>query len=833
MVGRVRSLLILLTFVPVPVEAFAQTLSIADASFVEGTGAFGFMTMTVTLSPPSSQTVSVDYRTSSGTAISGTDFFESSGTLVFDPDVTSQEFTVTISGDQLDEADETFTVNLTAAINAGVSDPVAIGTILDDDLTPTISIANAGVTEADTTAQLNVALSAASGRTITVEFASADGTAIAPDDYLATSGVLTFAPGVVSQNIPVTIVGDTIDEDNEDFTVTLSNPSDVIIAQGTGIETIADDDGFSQISIADVSVSEATANAQVTVTLQPASLVLVTVDWATANGSASAGSDYTAGSGRLTFNPGVTQQTFTVPILNDTLDEANENFFVNLSNAVGAPINDPQGAVTIVDNDNPPNLTIADASITEGDGGSVALVFTLTLNVASGQTVGIDFDTAALTALAGSDFTAASGNVTFAPGIRTRTITIDVLGDLLDEDTEYLNVNLHNALNANVTRGQALGTILDNDPFPIVTIADTSVTEGDAGAVQAVFTVSLDRVSGREVRVGFQTVASSATAGSDYTSAAGAVSFPPGATSRTISINVLGDTADEPDETFFVDLTAVIAGTIGDNRAIGTILDDDLPPPYLALSVSNDVFVVGTQGTYTFHVENVGGPTTAPIALGDTLPDGLSYLSYSGSGWSCSENLGALDCTNPTLLDPNAALPDLLIDVDIGPAAYPSVTHTATASTFGSSDSALIETEVTGLADLMATMTGPSAPQSGTTVSWTITVTNLGPNAVSEMFIIDTLPATISEPTYTPSAGTYDPVSGLLSGLALAPNQSVQLTVGGLLACTASGTLLNSAMVSAGSGVIDPNGANDDPQFSSTIVECNRQCKTDTRRRCR
>ncbi len=228
--------------------------------------------------------------------------------------------------------------------------------------TPSISIKDVTVTEGDTgttDATFTVSLSEAIGRQVTVDYATADGTATASQDYTATSGTLTFNAGETSKTITVPVIGDTTTESNETFYVNLTNPSNATIADGQGVGTIQDDDSPSspsqpQISINDVTVTEGntgTTNATFTVSLSQASSAQVTVDYATADGTATAGSDYQSTSGTLTFNAGETSKTITVPVYGDTTAESNETFYVNLTNPSNATIADGQGVGTIQDDD--------------------------------------------------------------------------------------------------------------------------------------------------------------------------------------------------------------------------------------------------------------------------------------------------------------------------------------------------------------------------------------------------------------------------------------------------------------------------------------------------
>src|SRR5262249_47873741 len=299
------------------------------------------------------------------------------------PGEMSKTITVSVVGDTVDEPNESFVVNLSGAVNAGVADAQGAGTIVDDD-TAALSITDAAASEGGT-ATFTVSLSTTSSQTVTVDFATADGTAAAGSDFDAVSGTLTFAPGETSKTISVNTLTDTIDELEEAFVVNLSNAVNAGIADGQGVGTIVDDDSTA-LSIRDATVpagNSGTGNAVSTVPLSGASSQAVTVNSPPAAGPVVAGSDFAALSGGLTFAPGETSKTISVAVAGDTVDELDETFVVNLSGASVAVV-DGQGAGTIVDDDTA-TLSINDVSVTEGNSGSVNAGFTVTLSTASSQ----------------------------------------------------------------------------------------------------------------------------------------------------------------------------------------------------------------------------------------------------------------------------------------------------------------------------------------------------------------------------------------------------------------------------------------------------------------
>jgi hypothetical protein len=222
-------------------------------------------------------------------------------------------------------------------------------------------------------------------------------------------------------------------------------------------------------------------------------------------------------------------------------------------------------------------ISVSDVTVTEGDTGAVNAVFTVSLSAAVAQTVTVQYATADLDAQAGLDYTAVSGTLTFAPGTTVRVVSVPVLGDLLDEHDELFELNLSNPTGATIADGQGLGTIVDNDPLPNVFVSDCAVMEGNAGATPCTFTVLLAPVSGRTVTVDSATANGTAAAGLDYVTTGGTLTFPPGTTQQTKTVNVLGDVIVEPDETFFLNLSNAVNVILADGQGVGTIIDDDAP----------------------------------------------------------------------------------------------------------------------------------------------------------------------------------------------------------------------------------------------------------------
>jgi hypothetical protein len=329
---------------------------------------------------------------------------------------------------------------------------------------------------------------------------------------------------------------------------------------------------FPGLSIADATLTEGntgTLNLVFPVSLSVGSPQLVTVNYATSDGSAVGGNDYVVTNGTLAFNPGETSLSMRVPVVGDTLRESNKTFAVILSAPTNAVLERGMALGTIVDNDFVSLNIILNASVTEGNEGTTDANFVLRLSGISGATVTAGYYTFNNTATAGSDFVLTSGTVSFPPGTTNQTVSVPVLGDLLNEANETFRLQLVHATYATLPGSGAIGTILNDDALPTLSINDVAVVEGNAGTSQAVFTVSLSAVSGQNVRVSYATANSIATAGADYAARSGLVDLLAGATSIHIAITVNGDVLTETNETFFVNLSSPVNATLADGQGIG------------------------------------------------------------------------------------------------------------------------------------------------------------------------------------------------------------------------------------------------------------------------
>jgi hypothetical protein len=594
-----------------------------DVSIVEGTGTGTTNAVFhIRLLSAASTPVSVNYEVATSTA--NTLVSAPSGTLTFAAGQTDKTVTVGILRDALVEGNQTFSLNLSGAVNSTIIDGSALGTIIDDD---GISVSDVTITEGQsgaTIASFVVSLGSAASNTVTVNYATANGTALAGSDYTATSGTLSFTPGQTSKTVSVQVIGDRLTENDESFSLILSNPVNTGLLDGTGNAIILNDDG---ISINDVTVNEGnsgTVTATFTVSLSAAFTTPVTVNYATANGTATAGSDYTATSGSLTFAAGQTAKTISVVIRGDTTYEASETFQVNLSGASGAAIVDATGIGRITNDDAlpPPTYSISDVAMTEGTGSGIrSFIFTVYRTGDTNITSSVNWATSPGTAAAGSDYESASGTVNFAFGETSKTISVAIIQDDEAETSETFNVTLSSPSGSGrIGTGTAVGTILNDDTK--ISVANATIVEGNSGTSNLVFTVRLSQAVPYVVTTDYTFGNNTATRGSDYIVSDGSLSFAPGETSKTITATVLGDEVYETNETLWLNLLNVVGARPGTTVATGTITNDDSAP---VISVTNATRVEGQSGTSVMNFTvNLSRASSQAVVLDYYTRDGTA-----------------------------------------------------------------------------------------------------------------------------------------------------------------------------------------------------------------
>ena len=623
-------------------------VSVANASWSEGSP--DGMVFGLSFSETVTWAVEFRARTTAGTA--GTsdylDWPEVTGPLILaspERPVRSFLFRHPLINDSLDEPNETYTITSWGHRYLSSEPDSATMTIIDDDDAPGASIGDdGGLEDAVGKLSFDVTLGAASGKEISLDYATANDTATAGSDYTASSGTLIFSPGDRKKTVEVSVTADGVHEADERFKVRLSEQTNVTLDDSEAIGTIQNDDA--QLSIADAAASE--ADRELSFTVKADGLVktdqTVTVDYATADDTATAGSDYTAKMGTLSFTSTNTVQTVTVTVLDDDVDEPDEKLVVNLTNPMNATIGDGSAEGMIQDNDATPTLSELTTNPTRvlEDGGATAVAVTATLDgtrteatevavavTGSGNADAVDFQNVP------------SFTITIAAGDKsgTNTFTLTPIDDEVDESDETLTVTGTSRVTVN---GTTIATVivtqveLVDDDATSSSIALTAepprVSEGD-GATPVRVTATLDAGTRSEATEVTVTVSGSGNADAvDFADVADfTITIAAGARSGTgnFTLTPEDDNVDESDETLDIGGSSALPVT-ADTVALA---DDDQPSAAILLSASpariaEDGGASPVQVTATLDASARTVATTVSVSVsGSGQPDAVGYAA--------------------------------------------------------------------------------------------------------------------------------------------------------------------------------------------------------------
>ena len=539
-------------------------------------------TVTLSASPP--HQIAVEWATTDGSATAGSDYTAASDAITFAAAATgaalTDQFTVALLDDSVPEGDHQFTVSLRNPTGEGarIGTGTATVTIVDND-TPTLSIADASVDEGVAGGMITfpVTLSPAAATEVTVAYATADGSATTGVDYTAASGTLTFAPGGTSATISIAVTDDTEEENDETFTVTLSNPSSsATLGDATATGTIkANDARPPELSLRDARSSEGDGSVSFTVELDRSITDPVTATWSTADGTATA-ADYTAVSnGLLTIGAGSTSTQITVSVTDDTIDELNETFTVRVTSPANAELSaNPLVATGTIEDDDLPTVTIAAVATTVIEGSPA--VFTVSRTIADSSALAVSLDSSQTGTFASG---ALPTSVTIPTGATSQRLTVTTDDDTVDETNGTLEVTVVANAEAYVvgTGTSASVTIEDDDQYRLSLTGGGTRTESNADVM---FTVTIGGSPAEEATVDWRTADGTANSPSDYTGADATLTFAADTTtlSQQFTVSILDDDLDEPDEQFTVTLSNAKKAALGSSAtATVKIEDDDVP----------------------------------------------------------------------------------------------------------------------------------------------------------------------------------------------------------------------------------------------------------------
>jgi Ca2+-binding RTX toxin-like protein len=637
-------------------------LFVRDLSVDEKAGTASFA---VLLGGPDGQAsngvVRVNYAAASGTAVAGSDFAATSGTLTFAPGETVKQVVVDIADDGSNEGVERLFLNLSGATGATILDAQGVATIGASDATavaqPRVSVGDMIVSESDGWADVVVSLSAPGQNVVSVNYATQD---VSADyygtgwDYAYTNGTLTFAQGETTKVVRIQIAENTTSEGYETFRFNLGTVQNAVVANESALIGIVDDDTVvttPNLFVRDLSVDEKAGTASFAVLLGgpegQASNGVVRVNYATASGTAVAGADFAATSGTLTFAAGETVKQVVVDIADDAMNEGAERLLLNLSGATGATILDAQGVATLGPSDATsaaqPRITVDDMIVGESDGWAEVVV---SLSAPGQNVVSVDYATQDVSADyygTGWDYAYTNGTLTFAQGETTKVVRIQIADNTVSEAFETLRFNLSRPVNAVIDDTRGLIGIVDDD-----NVVDTAqLYAGDAvvdeKAGTATFTVTLGATAGQSsngtITVNYATASSTAVTGADFAATSGTLVFAPGETVKTVVVDIADDPIPEALERIDLTLSGAVGATIADSRAVAEIGANDAQAVAQPNITVDDVIVAESDG-YVDMVVRLSAPSANPVTVSYVTRDGTAI--YYGTNWDYAYTSGSL-----------------------------------------------------------------------------------------------------------------------------------------------------------------------------------------------
>ncbi|MCE7996431.1 MAG: T9SS type A sorting domain-containing protein, partial [Roseivirga sp.] len=508
------------------------------------------------------------------------------------------------------------------------------------------SATSSNAAESTASADLEVTLNAISGVNVTVDYAVTGTATGSGTDYTLANGTLTINAGSLTNNISIaSIIDDALDEAEETVIVTLSNPTNAGL--GTNMQhtyTINDDDPTPVVSLSQSNPTFAEAGGTNTITATASAATGrgdITVNIAVKAGgtTATVTDDYTLSSATITITEGTTTGTATLTAVQDALDESNETITVEITGTINADEDGTQEvASSITDDDAAPSISF-NTTASDGAEATANANLQVDLSAVSGQDVMVDYAVTG-TATEGTDFTLADGTLTISAGSSIDNITIaSIVSNAIDEDDETVIVTLSNPVNATLgTNTVHTYTILDDDASPTISFTTSSGNGAESVSSKDV-QVDLSTVSDRTITADY-TVTGTASNGTDYTLADGALTFTAGDNSETITIASIDDDAIlESNETVIITLSNLVNVSAGTNQQFTyTIFDNDAAAVTIAdvsqAENGGDITVTATldnavEGGFTVDVNTADG--TAETTDSDYTAVTSETLTFTGT----------------------------------------------------------------------------------------------------------------------------------------------------------------------------------------------------------
>jgi hypothetical protein len=558
-----------------PTPADSVALSASNISVAQSAGS---VSLTVTRSGTGTASASVDYSTADDTAAAGTDYTTSSGTLHWDEgDTGSKTITVAVSNSTPFSGDRAFHVDLTnpsgsvTINNPGTATVTISGSASESAGSAELSATNYTVAQNAGTVTATVNRSGGSSGAVSVAYATSDGTAVAGKDYTSTHGVLEWADGDASaKTIPIDISNASSFAGTRQFSIALSDPRSGVMLGATDDATITINGNDSpragnlQLSAANYTVAQTAGSLKIAVNRVGGASGAISVAYATANGTAASGRDYTASSGTLKWADGdAAAKTVSIAISNASAFSGNRTFTFALSNpSAGASISSPGSAIaTIAGSGSEPvgslNLSASSYSVSQGAG---SLQVAVKRSGGSSGAVSVSYSTSDGTAVAGKDYTGSSGTLNWDDGdSAAKNFTIAVSDATPFSGNKSFKLKLSNPQGgASLTSPSSATATINGNAAAAPGSLQLSASSYSVSQSTGTLSIKVNRTGGTSgaVSVGYATSNGTALAGTDYTASNGTLSWSDGDSSpKTFSIPISNTTAFSGTRSFNVALS--------------------------------------------------------------------------------------------------------------------------------------------------------------------------------------------------------------------------------------------------------------------------------------
>lgn len=746
----------------------ASDLALSAASYSVDEAA-GSLTVSVERAGTATDPISVSYGTSNGTAVAGTNYMQTTGTLQWAPgDSSPKTISIPIMGGSPFSGSRTFGFKLTdPSGGSGIVVPGSANVTIFGDGTAQFTASNYTIGQAAGSVSLTVTRAGSAGGSITVDYATANGTAIAGSDYTATSGTLHWAENDwTSRTITISVSNAAPFSGDKAFTVVLSNPGAraEVGAPGSATVTISGDaagaPGVLQLADATYTVAQNAGALTVSVSRAGGSSGAVSVQYATSNGTAAAGTDYTATSGTLRWADGdASTKAFSVPISNATSFAGSKTFGIALSGASGgAGLVSPASATANIVGDSAPPVGTVDLSAANYpvDQNAGTLVVSVERSGGSSGAISVAYSTQNATATAGSDYTATSGTLQWADGDTTeKSFSIPISSATPFSGSRSFMVNLSSPTGGTAISNPGTATVTIAGDAPAGSLALSGAGYSVAQSAGSV-TVTVERTGGSNgaASVAYATANGTAVAGTDYTATSGTLDWADGdASPKTFEVAISDTMPFQGERSFGVSLSNVTGGvTLATPKTATVTIDGNAPAAVGSLQLSQDSYtVLQSAGSLSITVNRTGG-SSGSIAV--------SYATAAGTATAGTD----YSATSGTLQWADGDATSKSFSIPLGGAAFSgskqfsvALSQPAGGATLSSPDSATVTINGSG-----ASSGAPSPPSAllltsqtaaGTTsLSWTAATPGSSPIAYYKIYRNGVAYATATGTSYTDSS---------------------------------------------------------------------------------